>query len=233
MNLNVVDLFAGLRGWSKPWETRQHRVWSTDIDPKFGCSLTTDILVLEPSEIPFKKVDVVLASPPCDRFSVATIGKNWMGGNKAYVPRHDGAKHAMELVKRAVWLIEELKPDFAVIENPRGLLRKLDLIPPPFEMRTVSYCSYGETRMKPTDLWASPWPPHFDARKCNAGAGPIYERKDGRLFRCDKQTGEWCHESAPRGARTGTQGFADSKARAEIPFMLSMEVCLAVERMVL
>ena len=61
---------------------------------------------------------------------------------------------------------------------------------------TVTYCQYGDTRMKPTDIWTNHPNPKFK---------PICKNGDG------------CHISAPRGSRTGTQGLRGSKERSIIP----------------
>ena len=76
------------------------------------------------------------------------------------------------------------------------------------ERRTVTYCQYGEPRMKPTDLWGG-FPPGLEFRRC--------------------RNGDPCHEAAPRGAKTGTQGIKGAALRAEIPYRLSLEACLAAE----
>jgi len=61
---------------------------------------------------------------------------------------------------------------------------------------TVTYCKYGDTRMKPTDIWTNHPQPDF-------------------LPMC--KNGDPCHEKAPRGAKTGTQGLKTSKDRSVIP----------------
>ena len=43
-------------------------------------------------------------------------------------------------------IIEKLNPKYFYIENPRAMLRKLDLIPYPHA--TVTYCQYGFKNMK-------------------------------------------------------------------------------------
>jgi hypothetical protein len=112
------------------------------------------------------------------------------------------------LVQKAREIAETLNPTYGfIIENPRGMLRKL----PPvqgLERRTVTYCQYGDTRMKPTDLWGTvpgwePQPP------CKNGAP--------------------CHEAAPRGSRTGTQGIDGAKDRSRVPYGLGLEVLKAIE----
>lgn len=64
---------------------------------------------------------------------------------------------------------------------------------------TVTYCQYGDTRMKPTDIWTN----HLDPK-----------------FKPMCKNGDPCHTSAPRGARTGTQGLKGSKERSVIPSAL-------------
>ena len=64
---------------------------------------------------------------------------------------------------------------------------------------TVTYCKYGDSRMKPTDIWTNHHDPKF-------------------LPMCHK--GDKCHISAPRGAKTGTQGLKGSIERSRIPKML-------------
>lgn len=61
---------------------------------------------------------------------------------------------------------------------------------------TVTYCKYGDERMKPTDIWTNHPNPRF-------------------IPPC--KNGDPCHISAPRGARTGTQGIKGSKDRSRIP----------------
>ena len=57
-------------------------------------------------------------------------------------------------------------------------------------------CKYGDTRMKPTDIWTNHPKPKF-------------------LPMC--KNGDPCHVSAPRGSRTGTQGLKGAKERSVIP----------------
>jgi len=205
--VNVVDLFAGLGGGTQAFRDRGHHVWTTDIDPKFGCDLTADILDLGPED--FDQPRFIWASPPCEKFSIASGFGAWGPG---YDPTSDEAKFAIQLVEHAVYLIEVLNPKYFVIENPMGLLRKLDLIPYP--RQTITQCQYhrldepGPTRMKPTDLWG-----RFPASL--------------RLFPPCKN-GAACHVRAPRGSQTGTQGMTAVES-GKIPYLLGMQFCLAAE----
>ena len=204
--LKVLDLFSGLEGWSQAFRDRGHDVLTLDMDPRFDSDFCIDIREFGTLHLPWKP-DIVLASPPCNAFSVASIGKHWGGGKKAYVPKSEGAKLGIELVEHTKDLIRAIDPDYFVIENPRGLLRKLKLLDE-FERHTVTYCQYGETRMKPTDLWGG-FPPSLKLKApCKNGAP--------------------CHEAAPRGARTGSQGLNKFES-AKIPYKLAEAVCIAAE----
>lgn len=205
--LRVVDLFAGLKGWSAPFEDRGHEVFSVELDLKFpDISLYADILTLSASDFPWRP-DIVLASPPCTSFTTMTMGRNWTYENE---PKTDTARLGKALVEHTIELIQDLRPSFAIIENPRARLRTLGIIPERYERRTVWYCRYGEERAKPTDLWGGPFPPSL-------------------VMRPGCKNGFPDHIAAPRGSQTGTQG-GDSAVIAKIPYELALDVCLAAER---
>ena len=73
---------------------------------------------------------------------------------------------------------------------------------------TVPYCQYGDSRMKPTDIWTNHPNPKFKPMCHN---------------------GDSCHEKAPRGSRTGTQGLKNSKERSRIPTELCRHIALISE----
>jgi len=210
--MKVLDLFSGLNGWSRPFQGRGHTVVTVDIDPSFQPTLVRDIRRLRPTEILAACggfPDVILASPPCETFSVASIGTHWGGGSRAYHPKTSAAIQGKQLVEATVNLIRVLRPSVAVIENPRGVLRKLDLIP--VEPKTVWYCHYGETHAKPTDLWGLPFPKGWSPRpECHN------QRSNHPLSCCCRD-----HESAKRGAKTGTQGIKGYANRSIIPEKLA------------
>jgi len=147
------------------------------------------------------KPDIIWASPPCQQFSVASIGK-YMNFNNGYLPVDKPTIEAIKLVKKTVEIISVLQPKYLYIENPRAMLRKLELIPFPYS--TVSYCQYGFKNMKPTDIWHNNPNWAKEAKFCGRG--------------------QPCHESAPRGSKTGTQGLKNAKERARIPPRLIEEI---------
>jgi len=184
-------------------------VITSDIDPRFGCTITANILALSVDDLArFGPFDFIWASPPCEAFSVASIGHHWTGGARAYVPNTEHARLSQEVVAHTVRLIAGLGPRAWIMENPRGVLRKLPCVAG-LPRVTVTYCQYGQTRMKPTDLWG-----HFPA---------------GLTFNPMCKNGDPCHERAPRGAKTGTQGISGAAERAVVPYLLSLAVCEAME----
>lgn len=155
-------------------------------------------------EMPF---DVVWASPPCETFSVASIGTHWGGGKRAYQPKTERAKVGMENVTSALEIIDQIKPKRWFMENPRGVLRKLPFMQG-ISKQTITYCQYGDTRMKPTDIF-----------------GTI----EGIWFREMCKNGDPCHERAPRGAKTGTQGLKNRIERGKIPPNFCYELMIQLE----
>lgn len=184
--MKVLDLFCGLKGWSRPFEDAGHEVVSVDIEERFAPTIAADVLTLDFEPGGF---DIILASPPCEKFSLLGLGHHWLPG---YKPKGPQTELAMELVRWTVSTIRTVQPAFWIIENPVGMLRKLNLIP--FERQTVTYCQYGAPWRKPTDLWGG-FPPSLVLRP-----------------RC--KNGDPCHIAAARGSRTGVQSTADSFMRA-------------------
>jgi hypothetical protein len=185
--MKVLELFSGTESFSKVAREQGYEVFTVDIDPKFSPSLVKDVMQLSAMEIldRFGHPDIIWASPPCQKFSVMQISKNWSKGeNGKVIPKSEGARQAQEIVKKTLQLIEELKPTYWFIENPRGMLRKQDFMPND-KRKTVTYCKYGFEYQKATDIWTNceAWQPK---EMCKANSP--------------------CHVRAPRGSRTGVQG---------------------------
>lgn len=212
----TVELFAGTESFSNVARSLGHETITIELDPKFHPTHCVDILTMKDTMIPFG-THILWASPPCQGFSVAAIGKNWTGGYRGYQPKSDSARLSIALAKRTLELIERRHPQWWFIENPRGLLRKMPFMEELTESidvkrnnkfgivtrHTVTYCQYGDTRMKPTDIWTNAW-----------WWSP----------RASCKNGDKCHEAAPRGSRTGTQGIKGEMNRSRIPAALFEEI---------
>lgn len=167
-----------------------------DSDPQFEATITADILTIDTDM--FKDFDVVWASPPCNAFSVCRIGRNW---NHDHTPKSPSAELGLKILEKTVNIIKAVNPKMFWIENPVGKMRRMPILAE-FTRRTVTYCQYGDNRMKPTDIWTNTeWLPR-----------PICKQ------------GAPCHEAAPRGSKTGTQGLKNAKVRAVIPEEFCREI---------
>jgi site-specific DNA-cytosine methylase len=199
--MKVLELFAGSRSIGNVAESMGMEVYSSDIEQFGGIHYVVDILEFDVSKVPFKP-DIIWASPPCTGFSVAALGHHWTGGKGAYIPATDTAKLGISIAKKTIEIINYYKPKYFFIENPRGVLRKMDFMQR-FKRHSVTYCQYGDYRMKPTDIWTNSeiWNPR-----------PMCKN------------GDPCHISAPRGSRTGTQGLANAYERSKIPQELCLEI---------
>ena len=109
------------------------------------------------------------------------------------------------------------------IENPRGAMRKMSFMHG-LPRYTVTYCQYGDRRMKPTDIWTNHPNP---------------------CFKPPCKNGDPCHEKAPRSATVrkmkeqgidisdlgGTQyGMNGSMERARIPEQLCEHIVIISEK---
>lgn len=200
--MKVLELFAGTRSIGKTFEARGHEVFSVDWDRRFkDVNLYIDISRLTAAQIwrEFGRPDVIWASPDCTTYSVAAISKHRRrdeNGNLAPVSNY--AKFCDECNQHVIDLITALQPKFFFIENPRGGMRKMKWMQG-IPRYTVTYCQYGDARMKPTDIFTNHPNPKFKPACKN---------------------GDPCHVAAPRGSKTGTQALSGSKARSVIPAAL-------------
>jgi len=214
-----LDLFSGLQGWRTNEEICYVGI---DNDPKFDNTITKDIRRVTLTDISYAFGDkwykyplLITNSPVCTGFTVMQIGRNW---NKCpdtgmLTAKTDTARLGLDLLHRSIALIEAIRavyplPVYWITENPRAAMRKMPIVQD-LNRRTVTYCQYGETRQKPTDLWMCdflfdevPW-----IEPCKRGSP--------------------CHTPAPRGSYTGTQGMGKAES-AKIPSQLSYAVAKAV-----
>jgi site-specific DNA-cytosine methylase len=207
--MKVLELFAGSRSVGKVAEEMGFEVFSVDINNFERIDLVKDIEFLTHEDILFQP-DVIWASPPCTTYSIAAVSHHRLNGN----PISDFAIKSDKLVLKTLELITYFQCKY-FIENPRGMLRKQKFMSG-IPRTTVTYCSYGDDRMKPTDIWSNNIKDIFN--------------KDGWIPKpiCFNGNKKCHHEPAPRGSRTGTQGRKNNYERSKIPTQLIKEILLSI-----
>lgn len=196
--MKILELFSGTGSIGTAFRERGHEVFSVDWDSQFQADIQQDILELKADDIleKFGRPDVIWASPDCTTYSIAAISHHRVRedtGNLAPVSEY--AKFCDRVNLHTHNLIMTLRPRYWFVENPRGGMRKMDFMSG-LPRYTVTYCRYGDSRMKPTDIWTN----HPDPK-----------------FKPPCHNGDPCHVRAPRGAKTGTQGLKGSVERGKIP----------------
>lgn len=192
-----IDLFCGYGGWARGFLDAGYRVVGFDNEPKCAKRYPGEFVLADVRNLDgrrFRGARVIVASPPCTGFSVAGLQWHWKGNAFRFTTRF-----GISLVENALRIVKEAKPEYWVIENPTGMLRKILGYP----RETIYQCSYGARWKKPTDLWGDY--PIFLELPC----GP--------------------HEAAPHGKATGLQGTRNPNLRAQIPTLLARtlaEACL-------
>ena len=211
--MKTIELFSGTCSFSKIAKAKGHSILCID---KFEGLGQLDLQIdLETANLKNLKADFLWASPPCTTFSVASMGTHWTGGINAYIPATEKCKQGLRILDNTIKNISLIKPTYWVIENPRGVMRKvIDKIFKKYNLNnyyreTAWYCQYGDSRAKPTDIWTNI--PNWKAKTCKNG-NPA----------CN-------HIRAPRGAKTGTQGLKGNKERSIVPEALIKELFEQVE----
>lgn len=204
--VKILELFAGSRSVSKvahKIKTGGIETFSVDWEEYEGIDLAIDVENLQPEDVPFIP-DGVWASPDCKTYSIAAIShhRNGTEPKSEYAKKCDAVnKHFIALIK--YW--QSINPNMVFfIENPRGMLRKMPFMQE-FKRHTVWYCTYGDDRAKPTDIWtnSTTWQPRPQCHNGNKN----------------------CHHApAARGSKTGTQGRNGSYNRSIIPEQLCNDV---------
>jgi site-specific DNA-cytosine methylase len=204
--MKLLELFAGSRSMGKIAEGAGIDVFSVDIKDFKGIDLVKDIEFLTKKDIPFEP-NFIWASPPCTSYSIAGISSN---RNEDTSPKSEFAEKSDRIIKNLLRLINSYRCNY-YIENPVGMLRKMDFMKG-LNRTTITYCSYGDTRMKPTDVWSN----------------NIYDmfNLEGWMPRamCFNGNKKCHHEPAPRGSKTGTQGLKNNYERSKLPEDLCYDI---------
>jgi len=192
----MLDLFCGLKGASAPFTPPEWGVVTVDIEEKFEPTIVRDLSKPEVYEELYNhnpNYDFVWASPPCTHFSIAGVRFHWTPEGPS-----DETKEQIKMVEHLVEFCKRYP--YFVIENPRGMMRKLDIMKDLNRM-TITQCQYGNSFMKPTDLWGR-FPPNWAPKPmCKRGAP--------------------CHTPAPRGTSGGVQSQKKGPIRSLTPYELA------------
>ena len=212
--MKVLELFSGTGVLSAAFRERGHRTLTVDWEESHKPDLKADIGTLSADDVVrlFGRPDVIWASPDCTTYSVMCISRHRDGVK----PKSEYAAQCDRVNAHVCDLIRELKPKAWFVENPVGMLRKMPFILELMDdtggkRHTVTYCQYGERRQKPTDIFTN----HPDPQ-----------------FRPPCRRGDKCHDAAPRGSRTGTQGLKGKALRAKLPKELCDHVVRICEGLV-
>jgi len=208
--MNVLELFAGSRSIGKIAEKLGYNVFSSDINDFEGIDYVVSILDFDINEIPFVP-DIIWASPPCTTYSVLALHHHRNG----IWPKTKAAVLGDRITLATNTIVRELQsinPELVYyIENPRGMMRKMPFMWHHPIRRTVTYCQYGFSYMKPTDIWTNniAWKPR---KACN--------------------NGDPCHEKAERRkpdgfSQTGLVAKKNNYERSKLPPELCQEVLTA------
>lgn len=197
----VFDLFCGLGGFSAAFEDADDwRVVTVDKNGEFDPEIQANVFDLRPKDLP--AADLILASPPCQAFSLAASFQENFDGDEPQTP---AARRSIALVYHTIGLIKGLNPDYWFLENPTGYLRQV--IGPPTGF--VTYCQYGADYQKQTDLWGDH--PPMTYKTC--------------------QRNDPCHESNTEddGRNSVASMPRDLAERAKVPYGLSEAIRDAVD----
>jgi len=212
--MNILDLWSGTGSGTKAWrystqKNIKHKIITVDIDKQFNPTICKDILDVTVEELQkYGPFDFIWASPDCTVFSIANLHSRHFYYDEGHlIINTNKARESIKRVKHTLKLIKALNPTFWILENPRGMMRKMPFMVG-YDRKTVTYCQYhgNQKRMKPTDLFGV-FPVSFEPRMC--------------------KNGDPCHTPSPRGSETGTQGLSKID-RSKIQIGLSHEIMASV-----
>ena len=141
-----LDLCSGIGGFSKAFrDSDKWEVVTVDYNAKFNPTMVLDLIDVVEHGVDYVdfwmlKPDVILASPPCERWSIAN--SSWP---------QKGIYQASKVLGAVLEIIATMKPKGWIIENPKGRMRWFLQKP----TCTVALRQFGYRTVKPTDFWTN------------------------------------------------------------------------------
>lgn len=136
-----LDLCSGLGGFSAAFSDAGWEVITVDNDARFNPTICADVCnLVDDAHFMALRPEVILASPPCERFSRAT-----------HVWPLPGIGKALSAVGACLEIIVALKPKYWALENPAGRLHWF-IGKPAMRLRINAF---GYRTVKPTELWGN------------------------------------------------------------------------------
>lgn len=177
--MKVLDLFSGLGGFSEAFLRAGDEVVRVENNPLLSEVPNTSIENVKEvrdrlrsfveAGVPLRKIDVVLASPPCLEFSLAYSAPRSIAERNG-----EDWNPSLELLEVTLEIIEMVKPRYWIIENVIGsakYFQKVGLVPHQLHNRTLLYGNFpkfttprGMETKKEKDSW------HGDPLRANKRA---------------------------------------------------------------
>lgn len=212
MKGKILDLWCGTKSATRAFEEAGYEVVSVDFNAKWDPTIRDDIINVTVEQLAELGPFIFgWASPECKVYSIANLhSRHWKKNEQTgwAEPLTKAAREQNRRVKHTIHLLESLCPVW-VLENPVGMLRKQPFMAK-LQNHSITYCQYGESRMKPTDLWGV-FPNSFiPLPKCKAGAS--------------------CHDTSTTGRREGGTMAQTFEDRIKVPYKLSEALWYACEK---
>lgn len=124
--MKALDLFCGLGGWSDGLVMEGFEVLGVEINREIARAYKHDVIVADVRTLNgelFKGFDLIVGSPPCRDFSVATAF-GWK-----YWKRKPDIKDGLSMVHAFLRIVEHAQPRFWLMENVPRLQKFLNVKP--------------------------------------------------------------------------------------------------------
>jgi hypothetical protein len=148
--INTIEFYCGTKSFSKVAASYGMTTFTLDNNKRFKPDYLCNIFDVDLSRMP-SSANIIWASHPCTYFSCASMWRHW---NKDGSPASVFAEQGLKMLDHTLWLVSQIPHDVFILENPVGKMRSLPAVQN-LHRHTVTYCCYGDLRMKPTDLFCN------------------------------------------------------------------------------